>query len=402
MGTYTTGTKLYKPANGESGWDDEANTNFDRLSEFGVNVKSYGAVGDGLADDTAAIQAAIDAASDGDVLFFPRGHWVFSTLSITKSLTFAGVGFWNNANVAFGNAAWAGSQYGTNFGGTVLRSTNTASRAILAATSGKRLNVQDLMLLGPGSGTSNGFELGTAAIPQDGMDWSNVLVANFGGAGYRMLFCVSNAFHDLKARGCKSGLSLSDTTNENHFFRTEVQFSDTDAVLLTTDTQLNMFNGGLIQNCTGDGFDVSGVGNHLRGFYFENSGITKAAKFVGGGDHSLTHSYMSTADEDIDINVPYCTVGPLRHGVGGYIITLGTAADIQLIYPSGATIVDNGNFYTGPTGRAKTQVVATASLPAANAAWNGFVLIEDAGAGDRNLIIYAGAQRFRIDGGAAF
>jgi hypothetical protein len=49
-----------------------------------------------------------------------------------------------------------------------------------------------------------------------------------------------------------------------------------------------------------------------------------------------------------------------------------------------------------------TRVVATADLPAASADMNGSVLIEDAGAGDRNLIVFAGAQRFRIDGGAAF
>jgi hypothetical protein len=49
-----------------------------------------------------------------------------------------------------------------------------------------------------------------------------------------------------------------------------------------------------------------------------------------------------------------------------------------------------------------TRVVATASLPAASSDMNGSVLIEDAGAGDRNVIIYAGAQRFRIDGGANF
>lgn len=48
------------------------------------------------------------------------------------------------------------------------------------------------------------------------------------------------------------------------------------------------------------------------------------------------------------------------------------------------------------------RVVATASLPAAAAAMNGTVLIEDVGAGDRNLIVYAGGERFRIDGGAAF
>lgn len=47
-------------------------------------------------------------------------------------------------------------------------------------------------------------------------------------------------------------------------------------------------------------------------------------------------------------------------------------------------------------------VVATASLPAAGVAQDGRVIIEDNGAGDRNIIIYAGGQRFRIDGGAAF
>ena len=47
-------------------------------------------------------------------------------------------------------------------------------------------------------------------------------------------------------------------------------------------------------------------------------------------------------------------------------------------------------------------VIATASLPAAAASQNGKIVIEDVGAGDRNLIIYAGGERFRIDGGAAF
>lgn len=50
----------------------------------------------------------------------------------------------------------------------------------------------------------------------------------------------------------------------------------------------------------------------------------------------------------------------------------------------------------------KVDVVATASLPAAGSTQDGRILIEDNGTGDRNLILYAGGQRFRIDGGAAF
>jgi hypothetical protein len=54
------------------------------------------------------------------------------------------------------------------------------------------------------------------------------------------------------------------------------------------------------------------------------------------------------------------------------------------------------------TGKLHLPVVATANLPAAGADEDGSLLIEDNGTGDRNLILYAGGQRFRIDGGAAF
>lgn len=53
-------------------------------------------------------------------------------------------------------------------------------------------------------------------------------------------------------------------------------------------------------------------------------------------------------------------------------------------------------------GDIRIPVIATASLPAAGAQNDRRIVIEDAGAGDRNLIIYAEGQRFRIDGGTSF
>lgn len=53
-----------------------------------VNVKDYGAVGDGMHDDTAAIQAAIDTAeaSGGGIVFIPAGTYIVSsTLVVDRS-----------------------------------------------------------------------------------------------------------------------------------------------------------------------------------------------------------------------------------------------------------------------------------------------------------------------------
>lgn len=44
-----------------------------------VSVKDFGAVGDGVADDTAKIQAAIDALTTGGVIFFPVGTYLVTS-----------------------------------------------------------------------------------------------------------------------------------------------------------------------------------------------------------------------------------------------------------------------------------------------------------------------------------
>src|SRR4051812_15456310 len=68
----------------------------DRLAEI-KNVKDFGAVGDGVADDTAAIQAAVNWTSGANrgTIFFPLGRYVVSepiTFNYDGDLSIAFVG----------------------------------------------------------------------------------------------------------------------------------------------------------------------------------------------------------------------------------------------------------------------------------------------------------------------
>jgi hypothetical protein len=57
----------------------------DKIDQLCINVKSFGAVGDGVTDDTIAIQEAIDS-SPGGKLFFPKGvYLVTSPLQLSSS-----------------------------------------------------------------------------------------------------------------------------------------------------------------------------------------------------------------------------------------------------------------------------------------------------------------------------
>ncbi|MEF8758325.1 MAG: glycosyl hydrolase family 28-related protein [Candidatus Accumulibacter sp. UW25] len=67
-----------------------------------VSVTDFGAVGDGVTDDTTAIQATFDAATEGSTILFPVGSYVItSSITSDKELTIKAYGatFLVNANV---------------------------------------------------------------------------------------------------------------------------------------------------------------------------------------------------------------------------------------------------------------------------------------------------------------
>jgi hypothetical protein len=64
-----------------------------RFAEM-TNVKDFGAVGDGTADDTAAINAAVASRTNGGTIYFPQGRYrITSTVTVTsKTIWFIGEG----------------------------------------------------------------------------------------------------------------------------------------------------------------------------------------------------------------------------------------------------------------------------------------------------------------------
>lgn len=97
------------------------------LAGLFFNVKSYGAIGDGVADDGASVTAAIAAAAlagaagaNGGIVFFPPGKYRSTTsITVTAGVSLLGTGancsqiLWDNAALANGLILPAGGSIGS-------------------------------------------------------------------------------------------------------------------------------------------------------------------------------------------------------------------------------------------------------------------------------------------------
>jgi hypothetical protein len=158
-----------------------------------INVTAYGAVGNGTADDTTAIQAALGAlGANGGGVFFPAG-----TYKVTTELTTAA-----GKNVAlFGEGPHASKISGATMGAgtTILTTTGGGVRGDILA---------DIQIVGPGIGSTT-----TGVKPYTGTSFRNVLILNCGTG-------IDLANHNgisldpsVEFRACGVGTSVSGTGN---------------------------------------------------------------------------------------------------------------------------------------------------------------------------------------------
>lgn len=84
----------FKVVISKADYDSQTYDNIDIIPYYPfVDVREYGAVGDGTTDDTAAIQAAIDAIpSTGGTILIPEAEFAFKYLTLKSNLSFVGLG----------------------------------------------------------------------------------------------------------------------------------------------------------------------------------------------------------------------------------------------------------------------------------------------------------------------
>jgi hypothetical protein len=117
----------------QSGTGATARTVENKLKDT-VSVKDFGAVGNGVADDTTAIQAAIDAISaqslsvlysKGGTVYFPSGKYrTTNTIYLTKGIKLLGT-------IAGSSFAFSNSPSETTPGSTIVADFNTANKIVI-------------------------------------------------------------------------------------------------------------------------------------------------------------------------------------------------------------------------------------------------------------------------------
>lgn len=421
------------------------------------DVRLYGAVGDGVADDSAAIQSAISVMAEGrgGIVFFPALKFNLGTTGISIPAGEHGIrlvgqasGFTNDEGPASTELSYTGTGTAISIGGSSSRTDYAAIENIAVNITGAgaaascltATRTQHLGLINAAFLTSQGAASATgqtAIIFDGGADfsaytlWSNSKIrgdftkgiVNQNGQINAMTFIGGSILQTCSGTpastiGIDDAVAASSSTS---YIGTDFDGWDK-ALKIASDrnTIIARFESG--GNTVDVEFLAGADKNFLGGGVFDPAKVTNS----GANNIILSPDYFtftatgrigvnSTPDYRLDIRDTALVAAQVKatdaNGVARYLVGNGdrthemrchsddsgmirdaTADVTKIMWDTNGTTV-----YT-----LKTDVVATGSLPTGAAAQDGRILVEDAGAGDRNLVIYAGGQRFRIDGGAAF
>jgi hypothetical protein len=247
-----------------------------------INAIDYGAVGNGIDDDTVAIQAAINAAPAGSMICFPYGNY-----KITAPLTIS------NTNI-------------TLTGTRMARIWNHGTGSGFVVTGGHFLMVRDLSLYG------NGGAYGVGATCTHGFEFNNtvhwkldnVFIGFNGGHG---IYCHDNGWCGSVINGTiyeNGGDGISSRTLDYAAQTGNALSIVNSAIYANAGNGINWLAAGLnVNGCTleanygagilisSDGSAAGGHGFNIAGNFFEANTLGQV-KIVGTSSHAISGGYI--------------------------------------------------------------------------------------------------------------
>ena len=201
-----------------SKWSASGGAGSDGTSQR-YNAQWFGTTG---TNDTDALQAAINATPRGGTLFLPPGTFEVTTLTVPTQIKIKGSGWGRSGSASYGvRPPYNSAGYGVDAlrHGTVIRSTATTGTALALGTSAREIEagwvLEDLIIQGPGSGSTVGLSLDTVLESSV----RNVCIANFSVGLKGLGGNNENNFHDLPIWACETGIqSLVHNNNDWRFF----------------------------------------------------------------------------------------------------------------------------------------------------------------------------------------
>jgi len=451
-----------------------------------ADIRWFGAKGDGVTDDTAAIQAALDT---GASVFIPYGSFITTAVlllrvnrqrlygtgkgSIIKCTASSGIFcaiavVENTADVEIDNFTLLGNASSEPAGPAPVRGivtgTNSTGTAHSAVSWDARCRIQNMHISGVTPGTT-GFNLGMQVNKSNKSLVRDCVIDSIygtnGSFGYGIVVhgedidvVNTNVYATISGQG-RHAFYLTSTPERVHVINCHAEGFRSEP--FTT----NIGSGGTglaFINCTAKDCMTASAGTHDAVFAFHggSKGRIIGCRAYGAGassdnfgvtvkdhDHALVSDvymenvslhavYIENADYTRIANIHMNLVGTFDVSQYGGVTVIGSdyvnvdsvtmvgparfvarldssvpqpvgCRFSNLLYSGSFTfIVENDNIDPGTNHVTAYALpsIPRADLAAAGAALDGRVVIDDNGSGDRNLVVYEGGQRFRIDGGS--
>lgn len=282
------------------------NTAIERTSHM-VNVKEFGAIGNGFDDDTDFIQSAIDHAnSKGRTLYIPAGEY-----RITKPIVLNGCSIHGECSNIFSGT------------GVVIK-----------------CDTKDFTAIKQGSTSSSDCMFNI----------SNILVKN-ADVAFEINYAINSTFSNLSASECNTGFKLGDANsvgsmfcNFNNFYTNDCEYG----IVIESNQYFNnnkFTNGFILGNKVAMKMKVNGgygaVGNKFENVEFR-SGMGRGVVLTSCINTNFSSCYFETGGNAVRCT-NYCTVD-LNDCTYALYKTYNEYDDKNIVYTVGGSMItiDNG------------------------------------------------------------